>query len=372
MSATTATHTSSNSFHTIALEVAAFTIAMTKDNPEITAVEVALQFFEQNGVAVTKKPRAASTRGSSSKKDQVAARDASKTPATRCSCKNSPSRCPAEDPHDCGCNSVFDCEGPSACRAVDKHKCSCGLGDSGAHDCLASEVTRQFSEKNGVSISVEGRLPLAEVSPSEWTRDYCRFAFENASVTTPVRSSKVVLEGLHESELTQALCLEAVTQDWFNFRYVPKRQRTPAVYLAVVSHAEWSQKVHEYERTSELCVAAAFQDLGSLSWVNERCLTPGGRLAPFDESYLTPELCLTVVSRDGYELEHVPKNKITPVLCLAAVTQTGYALVFVPNNNRTPDVCLAAVSNTRNALEFVPLGLHSSMSQIINARAKCA
>jgi len=73
--ATLATHTSSNSFHALALEVAAFTIAMTKENPEITAVGVATQFSEQNGVAVTtpaKKPHAASTRGSSSKKDQVA------------------------------------------------------------------------------------------------------------------------------------------------------------------------------------------------------------------------------------------------------------------------------------------------------------
>ena len=70
--ATLATHTS-NSFHTLALEVAAFTLAITKENPEITAVEVARQFSEQNGVAVTtptKKPRAASTRGTS-RKDQV-------------------------------------------------------------------------------------------------------------------------------------------------------------------------------------------------------------------------------------------------------------------------------------------------------------
>ena len=72
------------------------------------------------------------------------------------------------------------------------------------------------------------------------------------------------------------------------------------------------------------------------------------------QGFSTPEACLAAVQKNGWALQHVPKELVTPELCLAAVKKSATAIQFVPYELMTEELCLVAVKNHDWALYYMP------------------
>ena len=72
------------------------------------------------------------------------------------------------------------------------------------------------------------------------------------------------------------------------------------------------------------------------------------------KEFLTNEIRLAGVFRDGFSLETIPVKLRTVELCTVAVNNFGRALDSVPDNLKSPELCLTAVKNNAYSLHFVP------------------
>ena len=86
-------------------------------------------------------------------------------------------------------------------------------------------------------------------------------------------------------------------------------------------------------QTEDVCTAAIKQHCGALQFVETQ----------------TPLLCELAIEQYGCAIDYVKEQ--TPVLCMLAVQQDGDALEYV--KKQTPEICEAAVQHDGNALGYV-------------------
>lgn len=78
------------------------------------------------------------------------------------------------------------------------------------------------------------------------------------------------------------------------------------------------------------------------------------RKAPTDTQKL-----MSVVQRNGLDLEKVPSNRKNESICIAAVNNNALALEFVPNRFKTQELCFAAVRLDWRAFLHLPENMYS-------------
>jgi hypothetical protein len=122
-------------------------------------------------------------------------------------------------------------------------------------------------------------------------------------------------------------------------------EKTLETFIQKISKTGWLlTKIPKEKRTPEMCLAAVLENPWMLKHVPED---------------MRPrfEMCLKAVSKNGLTLEFVPDDLKTPEMCLKAVSysrEDSCVLLFVPETMRTPEVCLAAVSQNGMDLQWVP------------------
>jgi hypothetical protein len=154
--------------------------------------------------------------------------------------------------------------------------------------------------------------------------------------------------------LTLELCLAAVQQEGAALERVPTIYKTQGICLAAVKQSEYYYKyVPEYLKAEV-----------------KESLEKSGPAVIFGEYY---QLWLARVRQSGLELGSVPESLRTPEMCLAAVSEGGGGLSFVPEPLRTAELCLAAIqqakgdrfADTDAVLEHVPEALKAQVKKAV-------
>jgi Domain of unknown function (DUF4116) len=125
----------------------------------------------------------------------------------------------------------------------------------------------------------------------------------------------------------------------------------PLVLCALTQNSGMLFHVPREFLTLELCLAAVRRDGLTLQDV------PG--------EFQTAELCHDAVGQNGLALQEVPEDLRTPQLCELAVSGDGRALEYVPEALRTKDICMAALAHNREVMKFVPKTLRGSLQSVI-------
>ena len=116
------------------------------------------------------------------------------------------------------------------------------------------------------------------------------------------------------------LCLQSVTENGWNMRYVPQQVQT-----------------------QELCDAA----IKSICWAIQFC----------KEKFKTPDNCFSSIKRNGQCIEHVPKEFIDEKMCLAAVQSRYPCLNLIPKEFITKEIFEDAVKANGENIRYVPEAL---------------
>ena len=113
------------------------------------------------------------------------------------------------------------------------------------------------------------------------------------------------------------LCLQSVTKNGWNMRYIP-----PQV------------------QTQELCDVAIKSICGAIQFCKE--------------TFKTPENCFSAVARNGKCIEHVSPKYINREMCLAAVQSCYPCLNLIPIGLKTQEMCDEAVKANGENIKYVP------------------
>lgn len=80
-------------------------------------------------------------------------------------------------------------------------------------------------------------------------------------------------------------------------------------------------------------------------------------LRDIDEKYITYEVCINMVRKNGLELKYVPNKHFTREICLEAVKQNGLSIQYI--NEIDLEICNEAIRNNYEALSMIPMRCRS-------------
>mgnify|MGYP001309542820 CR=1 FL=1 len=98
-------------------------------------------------------------------------------------------------------------------------------------------------------------------------------------------------------------------------------------------------------RTKEMCLAA----VRSYGWA----------LTHVPDQVIDSEICLAAVQQNGLALEDVPDNLLTHIICYCAIKCNGWALQFVPDHMLNPETYMLAVQQNGLVLQIIPKKMKS-------------
>ena len=190
------------------------------------------------------------------------------------------------------------------------------------HPCLAQQYDTLITEENkdtfeqtpeSVLESVMNWGPsIGYVNDEFITFELCSKAIENHDgAICSIKPNLLSKEDYYK------LCLQSVTENGWNMKYIPQEIQT-----------------------QELCDAA----VKSICWGYKYCL----------EKFKTYENSFSAVKRNGQIIEYVPKKLIDAEMCMAAAKSRYTCLNLIPKQFITKELCYEAVKANGENVKGVP------------------
>jgi hypothetical protein len=190
------------------------------------------------------------------------------------------------------------------------------------HPCLRHGKTHLITKENKDTIeqtaenavlTVEDWGPsIAYVKDEFITYDLCKRAIENHDGA--ICSIK---PHLLKKEEYYNLCLESVSENGWNMKYVPKEVQTQELIDAAIE---------------SICWAIQFSK----------------------DEFKTYENCTSAVRRNGQTLEHVPRHFIDKEMCILAAKSRYPCINLIPKEFLTKEICEMAVKADGENIKYVP------------------
>lgn len=76
-------------------------------------------------------------------------------------------------------------------------------------------------------------------------------------------------------------------------------------------------------------------------------------LQNIEEKYLTYDICMNLVKKNGFEIEHVPNKFYDRKMCMEAVKNDGLSISHVSHIDR--EICMVAIENNFRSLSLIPM-----------------
>lgn len=139
-------------------------------------------------------------------------------------------------------------------------------------------------------------------------------------------------EFLKYIDQTEELCLEAIRRYPWTIKYA-KIQTMQICHDAISQYK--NAILHVVNKTSFLCTMS--------------CLIHGTGLEYLDDPDY--KLCLKIVNKNPYAIEHVPKKLLDEKIIYCALQKCGKTLQFI--ENPTKDMCMTAIKQHGSAIRYV-------------------
>jgi len=205
------------------------------------------------------------------------------------------------------------------------------------HSCLRRRKTHLITEENyktfiqtpeSVLESVEEWGPsIAYVKDELITYELCTKAIENHSGA--ICSIKPTL--LSQEEYYN-LCLQSVTKNGFNTKFVPKFIQDQRFVDAAIKSSCWALPhcVDKY-KTYENCLSAVKRN--------------GQTMKSVPRHLITKEMCEFAAKSRYPCLNHIPKEFLTHEICEMAVKADGENVKWVPDEFMSPELAMLAITS---------------------------
>jgi hypothetical protein len=196
------------------------------------------------------------------------------------------------------------------------------------HPLMYSYTRNIITEEN--KDTIEQTPEICEATVEDWgpsityvrdefiTHDLCKKAiYGHGSAISCIKRELLTPEEYY------SLCMQSVTENGFNMKFIPVDVQT-----------------------QELCDAA----IESSCWALPHC----------KEEFKTRANCLKAVSGNGQTIQHVPHQYIDEELCIAAAKSEFECINYFPTEYITPSICKVAVQGCGENLRYIPDDLKTS------------
>jgi hypothetical protein len=220
--------------------------------------------------------------------------------------------------------------------------------------CLRNENSQLITEENkdtfiqtpeSVLLSVEEWGPSIYYVRDEFiTYELCRKAIENNEDSICSIKPHLITKDEYYS-----LCLESVTQNGFNLKFIAKDVQGQELVDAAIKKCCWAIKYARDEfKTYENCLSAV--------------TTNGATIQHVPSKFQTKEMCEEAVKVNYYCLKYIPKEHITKELCETAVKSYGENIKDVPDEFMSTELAFIAIqpnsnysdTTTGSNIQFIP------------------
>lgn len=176
-------------------------------------------------------------------------------------------------------------------------------------------------------------------------KNYDTFVQTPESVLESVKMWGSSIQYVHNEFITYELCKEAIYNDSHAIEDIIPLLLTSDEYyklcLQAVTQNGWDMKyIPTNIQTQELVDAA----INSICWAIQYCL----------DEYKTYENCLSAVRRNGQTLKFVPAHLIDSHMCELAAQSRYPCLDLIPEEFLTADICKMAVAGDGENVKWVP------------------
>jgi hypothetical protein len=184
----------------------------------------------------------------------------------------------------------------------------------GKDHLITAENRRTFEQTpETVMLSVEEWGPSIGYVKDEFiTYELCKLAVENHS-----GSILSIEPRLLTKEEYYALCLQSVSDNGWNMKFIPKKVQTQELVDAAIQRSCWAIK-------------------------------------HVKQKFKTYDNCISAVKRNGQTLEYVPKQFINAEMCELAAQSQSVCLHFIPPQFLTQEICRMAVKANGENVKHVP------------------
>lgn len=159
------------------------------------------------------------------------------------------------------------------------------------------------------------------------------------------------LKLLDPKNITQNICLKAVTEYGLAFKHVPKKYQTTAVCKAFDKYFE-SERMRNISFNYDEFKKNNFMTYPHHYWDLFTIYTKNLYLSDVPENMRTYKICKRAASKDQFALEYVPPQHRSFHVCALAINYNGDGLEYVPPEfNKI--LALPALKNTARAYPYI-------------------
>lgn len=186
-----------------------------------------------------------------------------------------------------------------------------------------------------------------------------------------------ILKRVPSEMISEQMCIEAVRNNEYSIKYVPEEFKTSDVYLELVKHKYTGLKdVPKEKRTWKICLytieknnAINYEDIPSeissdRNFWEELINKKVACAIKYAPAYLvTPEICMEAVTRNPYNIKHIPKEKRTWEICYNALISKNengneeineYLIKEVPEELRMNILTKVGFRSIKELLDYIP------------------
>jgi hypothetical protein len=159
------------------------------------------------------------------------------------------------------------------------------------------------------------------------------------------------LNKIPKEQRTYSLCLEAVSQNKINIKYVPIHYKSKEL----CEHIKYFNGILKYTpyklKTYKICINAVKRNRFDLQYVPRK--------------YKTVELCLTSLFIGTESFRYIPKYLLTEEFYKLAISINPYILRYIPENSLNIHLCFHAVLQDHRIIDYIPKEYRSKCSKLI-------